>query len=59
MLRQSRQQPPLTWTADLVIWRAQRSPGILRRLSGVLDESYNPGQLVTARGLLRLLLPVS
>ncbi|VTU38942.1 Putative oxidoreductasec/MT0587 [Variovorax sp. PBL-H6] len=45
--------------ADFVIWRAQRSPGIVRRLSGVLDESYNPRQLVTARGLLRLLLPVS
>jgi menaquinone-9 beta-reductase len=42
-----------------VIWRAQRSPGIVRRLSGVLDESYNPEHLVTAHGLLRLLLPVS
>jgi hypothetical protein len=47
------------WIADFVIWRAQRSPGIVRRLSGVLDESYNPTRLVTARGLLRLLLPVS
>ena len=47
------------WIADFMIWRAQRSPGIVRRLSGVLDESYSPGQLVTASGLLRLLLPVS
>jgi len=47
------------WIADFVIWRARRSPGIVRRLSGVLEESYSPGQLVTARGLLRLLLPVS
>lgn len=47
------------WIADFVIWRARRSEGIVRRLSGVLDESYSPGQLVTARGLLRMLLPVS
>jgi geranylgeranyl reductase family protein len=47
------------WIADFVIWRARRSAGVVRRLSGVLDESYNPSRLVTARGLLRLLLPVS
>jgi geranylgeranyl reductase family protein len=47
------------WIADFVIWRARRSLGIVRRLSGVLEESYSPDQLVTARGLLRLLLPVS
>ncbi|VTU41046.1 Putative oxidoreductasec/MT0587 [Variovorax sp. PBS-H4] len=47
------------WIADFVIWRAQRSPGIVRRLGGVLDESYDPRELVTARGLLRMLLPVN
>jgi geranylgeranyl reductase family protein len=42
------------WLADLVIWRASRSPRILRRMAGVLDETSNPGQLFTMRGMLRL-----
>lgn len=42
------------WLADLVIWRARRSERLLRRMSGVLDETSNPGHLVTARGLLKL-----
>lgn len=42
------------WLADLVIWRAKRSERLMRRMSGVLDETSNPGNLVTARGLLRL-----
>ena len=46
------------WLVDLVIWRARRSEGIVRRLGGVLDETYNPGKLVSAGGLLRMLLPV-
>lgn len=43
------------WLADLVIWRARRSPRLLRRMSGVLDETSNPGHLITARGLFKLL----
>jgi geranylgeranyl reductase family protein len=43
------------WLADLVIWRAQRSPGLVRRLSEMLDETQDLGQLVTARNILRLL----
>jgi geranylgeranyl reductase family protein len=42
------------WLADLVIWRASKSPRVLRRLTGVLNESSNPGNLVTMRGILRL-----
>ena len=42
------------WLADLVIWRARRSARLLQRLAGVLDETRNPGDLFTARGLLRL-----
>ena len=42
------------WLADLVIWRAQRSERLLRRMSGVLNETSNPGNLVSIRGLLRL-----
>jgi geranylgeranyl reductase family protein len=45
------------WLADLVIWRARRSRSILDRLVGVLEETHNPGNLVTARGVLQLLLP--
>lgn len=43
------------WLTDLVIWRAQRSPRILRRMSGVLDETQNPGRLLSWRGIGKLL----
>ena len=42
------------WLADLVLWRGRRSPRVLRRMSGVLDETSNPGQLLTAKGFYRL-----
>ncbi len=42
------------WLADLLIWRANKSPRIVRRMSGVLDETSNPGNLVSARGILKL-----
>jgi hypothetical protein len=37
-----------------VIWRARKSPRVLRRMSGVLEETSNPGNLVSAKGLMRL-----
>jgi geranylgeranyl reductase family protein len=43
------------WLADLVIWRAQRSASLRRRMSGVLDETSNPGHLLSLRGAMRLL----
>jgi geranylgeranyl reductase family protein len=46
------------WLADLLIWRAQRSPGLVRRMSGILDETSNPASLFTARGIAKLLLPM-
>ena len=46
------------WLADLVIWRARNSPRILRRMSGVLEETANPGNLISARGLAKLFLPI-
>lgn len=46
------------WLADLLIWRARRSPRILRRMEGVLEETGNPGNLVSLRGLARLFLPI-
>ena len=42
------------WLADLLIWRANRSPRLLRRMSGVLNETSNPGHLVTVRGMVRV-----
>ena len=42
------------WLADLVIWRAQKSERLVRRMSGVLNETSNPGQLVTLRGMVKL-----
>jgi hypothetical protein len=46
------------WLADLVIWRARHSAGLRRRMAGVLEETTNPAKLVSAGGLLRLLMPM-
>lgn len=46
------------WLADLVVWRGRRSPRILRRMAGVLDETANPGHLVSLRGIAKLFVPV-
>ena len=45
------------WLADLVIWRARHSPRLLRRMSGVLEETSNPGNLISARGLFKVFFP--
>ena len=42
------------WLADLLVWRARRSPRIVERMSGVLEETSNPGNLVSVRGVLKL-----
>ena len=42
------------WLADLAIWRARRSPRLLARMSGVLEETSNPGNLFSWRGVHRL-----
>ncbi|MBB5202919.1 flavin-dependent dehydrogenase [Inhella inkyongensis] len=42
------------WLADLLIWRAQKSARLRQRMSGVLEETSNPGNLVSLRGLSRL-----
>jgi flavin-dependent dehydrogenase len=46
------------WLADLLIWRANRSQRILKRMEGVLEETGNPGNLVSARGIARLFFPI-
>jgi geranylgeranyl reductase family protein len=43
------------WLTDLVIWRANRSERIRRRMSGVLEETQNPGRLLSWRGITRLM----
>jgi flavin-dependent dehydrogenase len=42
------------WLADLVIRRARKSEKLRRRISGVLNETSNPGHLLTLQGMLRL-----
>jgi menaquinone-9 beta-reductase len=43
------------WLADLLIWRAQRSPRMLQRMSRVLNETSNVVNPASLRGLSRLL----
>lgn len=43
------------WLADLLIWRANKSERLLRRMSGVLNETSNPGNLVSFKGLTRII----
>ncbi|MCK9688736.1 NAD(P)/FAD-dependent oxidoreductase [Scleromatobacter humisilvae] len=45
------------WLADLLIWRARKSERLLRRMAGVLEETSNPGNLVSVRGIVRVLFP--
>ncbi|ABM36658.1 NAD(P)/FAD-dependent oxidoreductase [Polaromonas naphthalenivorans] len=42
------------WLADLLIWRARKSARLQQRLSGVLNETSNPGSLFTVKGFVRL-----
>lgn len=43
------------WLVDLVVWRARKSPRILARMSGMLEETQNPGRLFSWRGIGKLL----
>ena len=42
------------WLTDLLVWRANKSARLVRRMSGVLNETSNPGNLVSFKGILRL-----
>jgi flavin-dependent dehydrogenase len=44
------------WLADLVIWRAKKSARLLARMSGVLNETSNPGNLLSLKGIRRLFM---
>jgi geranylgeranyl reductase family protein len=43
------------WIADVVVWRARKSPRMLRRMTGMLEETQNPGRLFSWRGVSKLL----
>jgi geranylgeranyl reductase family protein len=43
------------WLADLVIWRARRSPRIKARLSGLIEEKQDPGRFFTFKGAYKLM----
>ncbi|MDO8420311.1 MAG: NAD(P)/FAD-dependent oxidoreductase [Rubrivivax sp.] len=43
------------WIADLVVWRARRSARIRSRLSGILEETQNPGRLFSWSGMTKLM----
>jgi flavin-dependent dehydrogenase len=42
------------WLVDLLLWRARRSARLRRRMAGVLNETSNPGHLMTLKGMVRL-----
>lgn len=54
MYRKANWVNQLPWLADLVIWRAQRSASIRQRIAGLLNETSNPGHLLTFKGLYKL-----
>ncbi len=43
------------WIADLVVWRARRSARLMQRLSGLLEETSNPGHLFSWSGVGKLM----
>ena len=46
------------WLVDLLVWRGARSPRVRRGMAGVLEETGNPGNLVSVKGVLKLFLPI-
>jgi flavin-dependent dehydrogenase len=44
------------WVVDLLIWRGKKSAKLLQRMTGVLEETSNPGNLVSWRAFHRLFL---
>jgi flavin-dependent dehydrogenase len=43
------------WLVDLLAWSARRSPRRLKRMSGVLEETHTPGNLISVGSWMRLL----
>jgi flavin-dependent dehydrogenase len=55
LYRKAQQFNRWPWMIDLAIWKARRSPRIVRALSDVLHERRMPGTLMSWRGLRALL----
>jgi flavin-dependent dehydrogenase len=43
------------WLVELLAWSARRSPRRLKRMSGVLEETHTPGNLISFGSWMRLL----
>ena len=43
------------WLVELVVWSARRSPGRLRRMTGLLEETHLPRSLLTVKSWMRML----
>ena len=43
------------WLVDLLVWSARRSPSRLKRMSGVLEETHAPSNLISFKSWLRLI----
>jgi geranylgeranyl reductase family protein len=43
------------WLVDLLVWSARRSPSRLRRMSGILEETYLPSDLLSPKSVMRAL----
>ncbi len=43
------------WLVDLVVWSAKRSPSRLRRMTGLLEETHLPSNLLTVKSWMRML----
>jgi geranylgeranyl reductase family protein len=43
------------WLTDLVVWRANKSERIRARMAGVLEETQNPGRLLSWKGITKLM----
>lgn len=44
------------WLLDWLFWRARRSPRLRQRMAGVLNETSNPGNLISWKGFQRIFL---
>lgn len=55
MYERANQVDKTPWLVDLLIWRAGKSERLRRRMSGVLEETSSPGNLVGLKGLWRIL----
>jgi hypothetical protein len=45
-------------SAGWAIWHTRNSPRIPRRVTGVLEESANPGALISTLGIANQFLPI-